>query len=178
MGGFVLWQSYYWQIYLLTIHHACTALSLHVRLHGRVALWGATGMRLAADFHCFVTKHKGGKQHRKKSPRLSHLLWLALNLQHFLLSFPVDLMRLDRQKMLSFSPCVTTRANSITLPYKEEGWNCVMAVGALNLVMILSRGKWSHSLDTKINSFQSTRCSWPHPLTPILLAPFCWHTSI
>lgn len=78
---------------------------------------------------------------------------------------PADSAGLDRQKMLSFAPCGTIRANSIKIPSKEERWNCVMVVGELNLVMILSRGKWSCSANIMINSLQSTRFSFLHPLT-------------
>lgn len=77
---------------------------------------------------------------------------------------PADSAGLDRQKMLSFAPCGTIRANSIKIPSKEERWNCVMVVGELNLVMILSRGKWSRSANIMINSLQSTRFSFLHPL--------------
>lgn len=54
---------------------------------------------------------------------------------------PADSAGLDRQKMLSFAPCGTIRTNSIKIPSEEERRNCVMVVGELNLVMILSRGK-------------------------------------
>lgn len=88
------------------------------------------------------------------------------------LSLKVDSMRPGRQKMLSFAACVTSRANSIKIPSEEERWNCVMVVGALNLVMILSRGKWSCGANIMINSWRSQRYLFPRlpPALPLLLS--------
>lgn len=138
----------------------------------------------ASDFHgmyyCWTRRHGATARER---PRRKHI---GMNQNHLVLFFmaflkpsalpphppppphpPADSMSPDRQKMLSFAPCVTSRANSIKIPSKEERWNCVMVVGALNLVMILSRGKWSCSANIMINSLQSTRCSFLHPPFPL-----------
>lgn len=80
----------------------------------------------------------------------------------------------DRQKMLSFAPCVTSRANSIKIPSKEERWNCVMVVAALNLVMILSRGKWSckcEHYDKFLTKHKILISPPPFPLPPFSTSP-------
>lgn len=110
------------------------------------------------------------ERHRRRHQSTLSLLffsWLALTRQHSPRP-SAHSMSSDRQKMLSFTPCVTIRANSIKIPSEEERWNCVMVVGALNLVMILSRGKWSCRAYIMINSLQSTRCSFLHPPTSLL----------
>lgn len=114
----------------------------------------------AGDFHGMYCCWRRRQQRERGGPRRKHI---GMNQNHLV---PADSMSPDRQKMLSFAPCVTSRANSIKIPSKEERWNCVMVVGALNLVMILSRGKWSCSANIMINSLQSTRCSFLQPPPP------------
>lgn len=123
------------------------------------------------DTYCCWTRRYGAEEKETEEiTGMHHLVLVSFSVACFeasaLLSLiPADSMRLDRQKMLSFTPCVTSQANSIKFPSKEERWNCVMVVGALNLVMILSRGKWSRSLNIMINSLQSTRhLNLPPPL--------------